>query len=91
VSRRGEIITGAAVLVFLLWVADYRGWATLIALCGLAAWWLDAAFFHVDDCWCDKGWIVSPLSGMRRPHKACGGTGRRPRLAQRLWHRQGKS
>jgi hypothetical protein len=90
VSRRWEIIIGAAVFVFLLWEGGYPGWAALIALGGVATWWVDASLFHVDDCWCDRGWVVSRLSGKRRPHKACGNTGRRPRLAHRLWKRADK-
>lgn len=89
-SRSAMIATGLGIVVF-LWLGNQHGWAALALLIGVSVWWLDASFFHVDDCWCDRGWIVSPLSGMRRPHKACGGTGRRPRLAHRVWHRHGKS
>jgi hypothetical protein len=87
---RGEVITGGLVLVFVLWSGHYHTWATLILLAGISVWFVDASLFAIDDCWCDRGWIVSRLSGKRRPHKACGNTGRRPRLAHRVFHKRAK-
>lgn len=86
---RVEVAAGGAALVLFLWFGGYHGSAVVVFLVAGLVWWVDAAVFHTDWCWCDKGWVVSWLSGKQRPHKACGGKGRRPRLAHRLLRRRG--
>lgn len=90
-TRRGEIISGVVVFMFLLWSGGYHGWAALLGMAGVMAWGMDASIFHTVRCWCKNGWVESPLSDAMRPHAACGASGRRRRFAQRLLNRQRKS
>lgn len=89
-SRRWEIIAGAVVLIYLLWMADYRGWAALVAVAGGAVLYANGSYFHTVRCWCKNGWVESPFGDGERPHRACGGTGRRRRLALRVFRRRVK-
>lgn len=92
---RSTIYAGVAAVVLFLWLGGERGWAVLVVLAGLGVYAVDCAVFDEAPCSgglfyrCDRGKIWSPGSRTFRRHKKCGATGFRPRLARRLWNREG--
>ena len=86
-TRLEMVAAGACVVVF-LWLGGQHGTAALVALIGAVVYGVDMAVFDITKCWCDHGEIRSWLTNTSKKHRACGATGKRPRLSRRLWHRK---
>jgi hypothetical protein len=87
---RLEVVAAGAVVVVFLWLGGQQGAAALIGLIGAVAYAVDMAVFDTTKCWCDNGKVRSWWTATWKRHRACGGTGERPRLSRRLWFRRVK-
>lgn len=87
---RLEGAAGGAGLVLFLWFGGYHGAAVVVFLVAGLLWWVDAAFFDEEKCWCDNGKVRSPITRTWRKHRRCGGSGVRPRRSHRVFKRNGK-
>lgn len=87
---RLEGAAGGVGLVAVLWASGYHGAAVVVFLVAGLLWWVDAAFFDEEKCWCDNGKVRSPITRTWRKHRRCGGSGVRPRRSRRFMNRQEK-
>lgn len=86
-SRLEVVAAGAGVVVF-LWLGGQHGTAVLVGLVGGLLYAVDMAVFDTTKCWCDNGKVWSWWTATWKRHRGCGGTGERPRLSRRVWHRK---
>lgn len=88
--NRSTAVASVAGLIVFLWLGDERGAATIVALIGSLVYAADMALFDTAKCSCENGKVWSPLTQTFKTHSRCGGSGFRPRLSRRLWHRRVK-